>query len=640
MKNDDMKFIENQTDCVEQEREEVNVEFKDSRIITTQEIRQFYSLLLKCANNKNYLGRLLVARAIIPFIPIDDIFLHISNIFPKNIKAIKRNHNQAHGRILIVKFALTNYFNLLKTSNFSLGIVSNSEKVYSDIVKFIAYHQNILTDIRCASIKHVYLEIVHLLLGLNKDFSQDKDLAQTAFGATVDFSKMMIYDILFTQKTLRVEGGDFGESSYNIMLLKIYLGEIMKNKAVLREEYMKFIQTFYKNLDNLNEDDISLWQKMFSAMSRDWKSSLSDILLSGTEQTKNSQFQETIIKIMYTIITKNTKLIPITKYFAEIFYETVKTLDNFGQDIQDKVVDILKISYTNNKQNLDLMKELVPLIGLIFKKFSISALDETLIEIMEYFSNPEKPEEGRYAVSRSLKHIFSNFDDILRLPVDQYLKLFNIMLRLVTDENNYIRNKACHILYANSKCIHNDNFGVEFLMDEFVRSILKLKEMNVSADKRQAFEKCVGDFILDLVYVKENSKLKFMHKYDKRIFSLDKPNKYSEDVIIKRALWKWRAEIKELLKDYFETVRGVGIKQYVKDRGIYIPDDFQKEYLDYIKYPISRVEFVFDNMVVSRLIEELFGVEEEYLKGMGEKEKEKDRAFREKYLQNFAVYLE
>ena len=143
-----------------------------------------------------------------------------------------------------------------------------------------------------------------------------------------------------------------------------------------------------------------------------------------------------------------------------------------------------------------------------------------------------------------------------------------------------------------------------------------------------------------MVYVKENSKLKFMHKYDKRIFSLDKPNKYAEDVIIKRALWKWRVEIKDLLKDYFETIRGVGIKQYVKERGIYIPDDFQQEYLDYIKYPISRVEFVFDSMVVSRLIEELFGVEEEYLKGMGEKEKEKDRAFREKYLQNFAVYLE
>lgn len=110
MKNDDMKFLENQqNEDMETDREEVEVSsFKDSRIITTQEIRQFYNLLLRCANNNNYLGRLLVARAIIPFIPIDDIFFHIKQIYPKSINTIKRNHNQAHGRILIVKFAMRN----------------------------------------------------------------------------------------------------------------------------------------------------------------------------------------------------------------------------------------------------------------------------------------------------------------------------------------------------------------------------------------------------------------------------------------------------------------------------------------------------------------------------------------------------
>jgi len=237
---------------------------------------------------------------------------------------------------------------------------------------------------------------------------------------------------------------------------------------------------------------------------------------------ENSEFKDIVIKIMHSILTEHTELIPITKYFAEIFYETVKTFtaDNFTESNMEQVTNILKISYVNNAQNLDLMKELVPLIGLMFKKFSAKILDDKLIEMLEVYSNPEKAEEMRYATSRALKHVFSDKNVVLNLETKYFLKLYMVLIRLVTDENNFIRNKACHIIYANKEAIHNDNFGVEFLMDEFVKGIIHQRQnINGNEAKIKDFEKMVGDFIFDLAFVKENTKIKYLHMYDNRIFS-------------------------------------------------------------------------------------------------------------------------
>ena len=66
------------------------------------------------------------------------------------------------------------------------------------------------------------------------------------------------------------------------------------------------------------------------------------------------------------------------------------------------------------------MKELLPLIGLIFKKFSSKILDQTLIDMLEFYSNPDKPEEARYAVSRALKHIFYEFSTVVNLPIEYF----------------------------------------------------------------------------------------------------------------------------------------------------------------------------------------------------------------------------
>jgi len=214
-----------------------------------------------------------------------------------------------------------------------------------------------------------------------------------------------------------------------------------------------------------------------------------------------------------------------------------------------------------------------------------------------------------------------------------------VLLRLVTDENSYIRNKACHIIYSKSNAIHNDNFGVEFLMDEFVRSLLEKRKAIAEAKSIEDFEKQVGNFILDLIYVKETSRIKYLHTYDQRIFSLDKPNKYAEDVIIKRAIWKWREELRNLLEKYFKNIKqDHNVDDYVKSRGIYIPKDYVEEYKKYVSYAMIRSEFIFDGIVNQRLMEYFFDIDvnkKEAIYHEGTKQKLDDIKFREKYLSDF-----
>lgn len=50
-----------------------DVNSSQGRVILPSEIKMFKNLLLGCAGHTNYLGRVLVARALVPFIPINNL---------------------------------------------------------------------------------------------------------------------------------------------------------------------------------------------------------------------------------------------------------------------------------------------------------------------------------------------------------------------------------------------------------------------------------------------------------------------------------------------------------------------------------------------------------------------------------------
>jgi hypothetical protein len=90
-----------------------------TRFVTANEINQFRGLLLSCAGNKNFLGRVLVARALVPFVAFNDVSSFLDSILPKTYADIKKDHNTAHGRLLIAKFVVNNFKHVCLSSSFT-----------------------------------------------------------------------------------------------------------------------------------------------------------------------------------------------------------------------------------------------------------------------------------------------------------------------------------------------------------------------------------------------------------------------------------------------------------------------------------------------------------------------------------------
>lgn len=88
------------------------------RFVTATEINQFRGLLLSCARTNNFLGRVLVARAIVPFVAFNDIATYLDSIIPKTFAEVKKDHNSAHGRLLIAKFVISNFKTVCLNSDF------------------------------------------------------------------------------------------------------------------------------------------------------------------------------------------------------------------------------------------------------------------------------------------------------------------------------------------------------------------------------------------------------------------------------------------------------------------------------------------------------------------------------------------
>ena len=99
-----------------------DVAISQSRVILPSEIKRFKDLLLSCAGHSNYLGRVLVARAIVPFIPIHKIDTKIDSFLLETKEEITKDHNKAQGLLLISKFVIKNFLNLCQFSNFSLEL--------------------------------------------------------------------------------------------------------------------------------------------------------------------------------------------------------------------------------------------------------------------------------------------------------------------------------------------------------------------------------------------------------------------------------------------------------------------------------------------------------------------------------------
>lgn len=62
-------------------------------------------LLIQCAKNRNHLGRLMVSKALIPFLSFESIPIWVREVIleriGQNLKDAQNDHNKTHGLLMI-----------------------------------------------------------------------------------------------------------------------------------------------------------------------------------------------------------------------------------------------------------------------------------------------------------------------------------------------------------------------------------------------------------------------------------------------------------------------------------------------------------------------------------------------------------
>ena len=99
------------------EAENAAEEVKEHRkFVTMEELRKFLPQFTRAAHNKNYMGRLMCARAVLPFIPYETIVDQVIEILEmdnlSHLRMLKSDHNFAHGLLLQVFYIIKNHFRL------------------------------------------------------------------------------------------------------------------------------------------------------------------------------------------------------------------------------------------------------------------------------------------------------------------------------------------------------------------------------------------------------------------------------------------------------------------------------------------------------------------------------------------------
>ena len=137
---------------------------REKKFINLSEVEKFLPLLIECAYNKNYMGRMMIARSIQPFISFENITQNLKSLINheilKSATNIKKNHNFAHGILLQIFNVLCNY---LKIRGEIRLINENFEGFIEEINKEMLLKIFILKEIKCPTVISIYVELIRKL---------------------------------------------------------------------------------------------------------------------------------------------------------------------------------------------------------------------------------------------------------------------------------------------------------------------------------------------------------------------------------------------------------------------------------------------------------------------------------------------
>lgn len=113
-----------------------------------RDFNKFIPLLEQAGNTPNCMGRIIIAKALFPFMEMKDILPFCLETLSKlSVETIRKNHNQAHSRLMNVCQLLNSYYDFLAASKNEK--FQTLEPTETQLLITLNSKLNILTQLMC-----------------------------------------------------------------------------------------------------------------------------------------------------------------------------------------------------------------------------------------------------------------------------------------------------------------------------------------------------------------------------------------------------------------------------------------------------------------------------------------------------------
>ncbi|KAL4459843.1 hypothetical protein ABPG74_003369 [Tetrahymena malaccensis] len=529
-------------DSAQDVKQDENAEFNEqqptgSQYIALTEVQKILPLLIECAKNKNYMGRVMVARSILPFMVFEKIPEESINLLNRieSYDMARKSHNFCHGILLQILNILKNYYDMKRETGIHQDEVQSALLVQNE--KFLAQklHEKsyLLTKIKCPPVQYAYLDLVRSFISNLKKESLTYTL--DLLREIDNYSKSYIESQL-KASTLRIQD-DMGHSVLRKKLLRYTLRNRIiyeQNKSVdLHIDYLlQVLQSYKENPIYFKEEDNEFLKVILKEFY---------IGLKKEESVCLNQSKEKIQLLIESLIDVLKNQHSHEYFFSQCITYIMKILFKLGlSDVIDtkhfsSFWDIIKILEKKFNSNGLLVKQLVKFTGLLINNGSID------VKYFEYlcltYSSASQMDYLRIAVIISFNICMEKLVVTLQSSknVEDFKVFLNfcfVFLRLLQDEVPEVRQKMsnflCKKLFSNS---HSKNSEDIFLFEVTIQRFFEFlgnQELDAQCAKQ------LNLFFLKHIFEMEFFQIKKTNHIEQRIFAYDKSNKFIDDMRVKK----------------------------------------------------------------------------------------------------------
>ncbi|KAM3144290.1 hypothetical protein pb186bvf_003454 [Paramecium bursaria] len=517
----------------------VDYDEQKEKKIKVQQIVEMFSNLQLCLNNKNYLGRQILSKSLLPFLEVDKIPKFIIEQLEslQDLDQIKKNHNKTHGIILASNQLLKDHIRIKKESVQNLKQQQQSEKELIDII----VRKQFLLQTKCPPIKVVYYQ---LLIQIVNEFNFTSD------------------DILiYTENQIQEQ-----------LMAPSFKLEIDLQHSVTRKKQFRYLIEYYfkqNKIDSVFNLAIQILQKYVSnpqLLEFDDLEVPSYVLkrINLQLKTREQLFQQSFTDILGQMLQICYKSQNMCSQLVQV---CLKSLIIFQSKSKIQNPDIYQDLIIRYNQDTNVTKYLLILSGHAFVDNKLNP--EIYLKLLERYSQSENIDDLRVAVIKSLKITINNL-------LTYQEKLNMILLRLIQDEIPEIRNKVAKfisdvILSKGQNCQLRYNY--EYILNKF----FKLLRIDYSPTH------------LELLFDSDFYEVKKQNHIQKKIFSFEKANKYYSDLRIRQIV--------------YSEIINQEVKQDIIQLKFERPELFEFLIINYDNYKkfVYRDEFLHENIVKHRI---------------------------------------